>query len=376
VSANAGAPDVAIIGGGIVGCALAAFLAEDGATVSLYERDELAAGASGRNSGLLQHPLDEALDGVYAASLTDYAELGHGFALPPEPVGVLVLGADPAALEPARAAVAARFPELRAEALDPAALRAAEPGLADGLAAYRLDTGRPVPPASATRAFAARARAAGAQIAEGAAATPVLADGRATGVRTGAGESPAGAVVVAAGPWTSALVDPAGAWRPITPGWGAVAELRLARPPRHAVEEGGVEALLSASGAPGALFSLVTREGSSVLGSTFLPEQPDPAELVPALIERGTRFLPALAGTPVVSVRACARPMSGDGRPLLGPLPGSEGLYVASGHGAWGVSLGPGSARLVADAVLGRPAAIAPELAAARFGHAAAAGGE
>ena len=54
--------------------------------------------------------------------------------------------------------------------------------------------------------------------------------------------------------------------------------------------------------------------------------------------------------------------MSADGRPLLGPLPGVEGLFVAAGHGPWGISLGPGSARLVADAVLGRPA-IAPELA-------------
>jgi glycine/D-amino acid oxidase-like deaminating enzyme len=146
-------------------------------------------------------------------------------------------------------------------------------------------------------------------------------------------------------------------------------ELALAQPPRHSLEEGGVEALLSPGGAPGALFSLVTREGCSALGSTFLPEQPDPAELAPALIERGSRFVPALAGTHVVSVRACARPMSADGRPLLGALPGAEGLFVAAGHGPWGVSLGPGSARLVADAVLGRPAAIAPELAAARLGE-------
>jgi glycine/D-amino acid oxidase-like deaminating enzyme len=64
--------------------------------------------------------------------------------------------------------------------------------------------------------------------------------------------------------------------------------------------------------------------------------------------------------------------MSADGRPLLGPLAGAEGLFVAAGHGPWGISLGPGSARLVADAVLGRPTAIAPELAAARFGQAAA----
>jgi glycine/D-amino acid oxidase-like deaminating enzyme len=52
--------DFGVIGGGIVGCALAAFLAEGGASVVLYERDEIAAAASGRNSGVLQHPFDAA----------------------------------------------------------------------------------------------------------------------------------------------------------------------------------------------------------------------------------------------------------------------------------------------------------------------------
>jgi glycine/D-amino acid oxidase-like deaminating enzyme len=115
VSANA---DVAIVGGGIIGCALAAFLAEDGARVRLYERDEVAAGASGRNSGLLQHPMDEALTDIFAVSEALYAELGHGFELPPETVGVLVVGEDAAALEPIRAEIAGRFPELASEPLD------------------------------------------------------------------------------------------------------------------------------------------------------------------------------------------------------------------------------------------------------------------
>jgi len=371
VSANAGAPDVAIIGGGIVGCALAALLAEGGASVRLYERDEIAAGASGRNSGLLQHPMDEVLVDVFRASHELYAGLGHGFELPGEPVGVLVVGEDAGALEPVRAEVAARFPDLRPEALAPGDLRAAEPCLAEGLAGYRLDTGRPVPPAAATRAWAARARAAGAELFEGAAATPLVTGGRAAGVLISGAHAPAGAVVAAAGPWTPAIVDPTGRWRPIAAAWGVVAELRLPSPPRHAIEEGGVEELLSPDGVPGLLFSLVTREGTSVVGSTFLPEQPDPVEVAPSLVERGTRFVPALAGSQVVSARACARPGSADGRPLLGPLPDVEGLFVAAGHGPWGVSLGPGSARLVADAVLGRPAAIAPELAAARFGPAA-----
>jgi glycine/D-amino acid oxidase-like deaminating enzyme len=43
-------------------------------------------------------------------------------------------------------------------------------------------------------------------------------------------------------------------------------------------------------------------------------------------------------------------------------------VHLLTGHGPWGISLGPGSARLVADAVLGDAARIAPELAAARFG--------
>jgi glycine/D-amino acid oxidase-like deaminating enzyme len=368
VNANQRSPDVAVVGGGILGCALAAFLAEDGARVRLYERDVLGAGASGRNSGLLQHPMDEALTDLFAGSEALYRELGHGFELPDDPVGVLVVGEDPAALEPARTAIAARFPELRAEPLDGAALKTVEPELADDLAGYRLETGRPVPPAAATHAFAARALEAGAELFEGTSVTPIVAGERATGVRTPAGEvSPAGAVVVAAGPWSSALIDPSRAWRPVVPSWGVNIELQLPHPPAHALEEGGVEQLLSPEGAPGALFSLVTREGLSALGSTFLPEQPDPAELAPALLERGRRFVPALAGTQVVSVRACPRPMSADGRPLLGPLPGVAGLFVAAGHGPWGISLGPGSARLVADAVLDRDSRIPQALAAGRF---------
>ena len=67
-------------------------------------------------------------------------------------------------------------------------------------------------------------------------------------------------------------------------------------------------------------------------------------------------------------MRACARPLAADGRPLLGAVPGIEGLYLVTGHGAWGITLGPGSARLVADAVMGSGDDIPPELRAARFG--------
>ena len=86
--------DVAVIGGGIAGCATAALLAEAGAAVTLFEREAIGAGASGRNSGIVQHPMDPALAALYEDSLALYRELGHGFELPAEPTGVLIVSED------------------------------------------------------------------------------------------------------------------------------------------------------------------------------------------------------------------------------------------------------------------------------------------
>jgi glycine/D-amino acid oxidase-like deaminating enzyme len=358
------APDVAVIGGGILGIATAAFLAEGGAAVRLYERAELAAGASGRNSGALQHPLDEVLAPLYEDSLRHYAEL-EDFPFPAQAVGTLVVAADAEALAAQQVELAARFPDLDATWLDAPAVAQLEPGVAAGLVGYRIEDGRPVPPAAAAAAFAARAQRAGARISEGTAAVAAVDGGRVTGVHTPGGLEPAGAVVVAAGPWSSEVLPPELA-PPVSALWGVVTEVRLAAPPRHIVEEAGVEALTAGAETEPRLFSLITVDGTSSLGSSFDPVEPDPATLVPELIEYGTRFVPAIGRAARGALRSCARPLSPDGRPFLGPVPGVDGLHLATGHGPWGVSLGPGSAQRVAAAVLGEPAGIAAELAAGR----------
>jgi glycine/D-amino acid oxidase-like deaminating enzyme len=187
------------------------------------------------------------------------------------------------------------------------------------------------------------------------------------GVRTSGGLEPAGAVVVAAGPWSAGVLPP-GLAPPVAPLWGVVSELALDAPPRHVLEEAGVEALSEPGGSAPRVFSLVTAGGRSSVGSSFEPEQPDPDRLGPELVARGARFVPALRHPPRSSVRACARPQSADGRPFLGPVPGVDGLHLATGHGAWGVSLAPGSARRVAAGVLGAADAIPPALSPARAG--------
>jgi glycine/D-amino acid oxidase-like deaminating enzyme len=372
--------DVAVVGGGIVGCAAAAFLAEAGARVELFERDELAGAASGRNSGVLQHPFDPVLAELHPETLRHLAEL-DGFELPAEPAGVLMLATEPGPLDEAAGAIARDQPELQPLLLDPAGVRDLEPAVGEELWGCRLETGYPVRPEAATLALAESARRAGATLHEGRKARLWLVDGELRGVLADGEQHAAGAVLVCAGPWTAQVVDPTGSWRPIVPVWGVVLDVAMGDPPRHVVEQVGVEEVAAGSrlargsgpagtGAtgsapPGSIFSLVASEGAISVGSTFLTEEPDPVAWIPELYRRGQRFVPALARARVESARACARPVSLDGRPLLGPLE-TEGLWVAAGHGPWGISTGAATGRLAADIVLGRAEAPAA-LRASRF---------
>jgi glycine/D-amino acid oxidase-like deaminating enzyme len=377
-------PDVVVIGGGIVGTAAAAFLTGGGARVLLLERDGLASGASGANSGVVQHPFDPILAALYRETVDLYRDLAatsNAFPFPAGPAGLLYISTSEAAARRQAMLIDGPFPELGVEVLGGRALQAVEPAVGEDLWACRVDIGFPVMPGASTYAYATLAESRGVKVRTGRAAW-VATDGlRATGVHVDGELVPAGAVVVAAGPWTPAVIDPTGQWAPISRRWGVVVEAELAAAaPRHVLEEAGIEAVLDAGGgearhadteggAPDEVeFSLVPLPGVAAVGSTFLPREPVPAAWMERILVRATRFVPAVAGAPIRGVRACARPQSADGRPLIGAVPGRQDLFVCSGHGPWGISTGPASARLVADLVLGRRPAIPPELDPARFG--------
>ena len=64
------------------------------------------------------------------------------------------------------------------------------------------------------------------------------------------------------------------------------------------------------------------------------------------------RVAPDPAGASIRGTRVGLRPLSADGMPVMGAVPGWEGLYLNTGHGPSGLQLGPFSGRVVADAAL------------------------
>ena len=76
------------------------------------------------------------------------------------------------------------------------------------------------------------------------------------------------------------------------------------------------------------------------------------------MLGEALRVAPGLASAGMLETRVGLRPLSADGLPVLGPIPGVAGAYVATGHGPSGLTLGPYSAALVADLVRGRAPAL------------------
>jgi D-amino-acid dehydrogenase len=71
------------------------------------------------------------------------------------------------------------------------------------------------------------------------------------------------------------------------------------------------------------------------------------------VLDEALRLAPALATATMLEVRVGLRPLAADGLPILGRAPRTAGLWLATGHGPAGLTLGPISGKLVAEAALG-----------------------
>jgi glycine/D-amino acid oxidase-like deaminating enzyme len=355
-------PDVVVVGAGIVGAACADALSAEGLSVHVLESRFCGGGATAAAMGHVV-VMD---DSPAQFALTEYSRrLWHELAgeLPAScedrPTGTLWIAADASELEPLRRKGAAyRARGVEAEALSESELAKEEPNLRRGLAgALRVPGDRVVYPPAAARWFLERACRRGAVRREGVEVT-AIGPGH---VRTRTEEIAAGTVVNAAGA-AAPLLSPGLA---IVPRKGhLVITDRYPGFCRHQLVELGYLASAHGVARESVAFNLQPRAtGQMLLGSSREFAGFDAAinrSIRARMVRRGLAFMPGLARLSAIRTWVGFRPATPDNLPLVGRWPRTPRLLVAAGHEGLGVTTALGTARLAADALLGRRSAIDP----------------
>ena len=182
-----------------------------------------------------------------------------------------------------------------------------------------------------------------------------------TGVETSGGRITAGAVVVAAGVWTPALLETAGLSVPVTPRKGQIVVLE--RSPvrfRRKLSEAGYVAAVEADDAALQIAMVVEStvaapRCSAPAASTSASTARSTSSVAGAIARRAARFFPVLHDARALRVYAGLRPLTPDHVPIVGPFAEAPNLCVATGHEGAGIGLAPATGELVAAWHTGAP---------------------
>ncbi|MBI1382983.1 MAG: FAD-dependent oxidoreductase [Planctomycetaceae bacterium] len=395
---------ILIVGGGVMGSSIALNLARHldptREPVVLLERGDLAGGSSGHSGGLLrQHYAESAIASMARDSIREYAafESRTGRSLGFRRCGVLTLAGPsrPEAMARLERNVAAHAEiGIRTEVLDAAGIRALVPGIEvdDRAVAAWEPTGGVVDPVATVREFAALARTYGAVTRLGVTVSDLLVEnGRFVAAITSEGRYDAERVVIVAGAWSSRFLRKFGAKIPV----------RVARVETHffalpGAEERNVDAELDVRvdlEDPLESISEQMSRGEGAAGEGGMPvildleygfytrAEPEQGRVRVSPIDHGpaelydeprsgdeptperaawarsvlAKRLPAFAEQPERGAHVSWFPISPDGRAIVGPVPGLEGVYVASGFADHGFKLAPAVGEGVSQMLRGEP---------------------
>ncbi len=349
--------EVVVVGGGVVGCAVALRLVQAGARCTVVERSIPGAEASSAAAGILAPQAEAEGTGPFLSLCLRSRSLYPGFVEDVEalsgirvgfrPTGVLHVAFTAACRERLRARVASqRGAGLSAELLDRDAVLRLEPAVNGAVlgAALFPDDGS-VDNRLLMRALSMAAARAGVKFVTGHVRALLEADGRAHGVDVDGERLGADAVVVAAGAWTGLVPGCGLSPRQVRPARGQMVMLRSRLPVLERV-------VFSDQG------YLVPRADGHLLAGSTVEFEGFAKEVTAAglkqILALALEMVPTLAELPVVESWAGLRPFTEDHLPVLGEGP-LHGLFLASGHFRNGILLAPVTAEVLAQVVLAQP---------------------
>ena len=353
------APDVIVVGAGVMGCGTAYWLSRAGCKVLVLERDGIASGASGMAAAMLESvghganlnlndPLSELAQAsfeqhrVWSKELPEASGVDTGYRENPL-VHPVFSPAELAALKPLALELQRRNPE--AQWLEGAALWEVEPRLNRETLGGLVTPQAQVIASRYTLALARAAERCGMTMRHGDVVALERQADRVTGVRLRNGETlSAGAVVLAMGPWSQRAAKWIGLRTPVYPVRGQLLELRVPEPQlRATISHNGMYVVRKADGTT---LAGATEEHDS--GFACHPTQAG-RQLI---LEAALHLAPSLEDAQIVNHIAGLRPGSADRLPLIGPVPGWRGLYMLAGHFRSGMLLSAMSTRIIAELIL------------------------
>jgi glycine oxidase ThiO len=369
--------DLIIVGGGIIGLAVARDAAMRGLSVTVLERNRPGREASWAAAGMLSPLAEASEDGPFLdfslASLRRYRawiedlEEASGIDVGFHESGKLRLALDEE--QKARLDVRNGWASERGLAthwLDPAELRTAVPDLlTEALGALLIEEDYRVDNRLLTDALMEGARKAGVRVISGVTVTELRKEaGRVAGVMTTDGdEVKAQRVLLAAGAWSGSL--PGFPDLPVRPVHGQMLSLRVrgsasnGLPSRRVIETED-------------LYLVPRDDGRLLVGATVEDvgfRQGPTAEGIRSLLAGALRLLPRLEDAAIDELWAGLRPGTPDGYPIMGASEVVDGLYFATGHFRNGILLAPMTGSALGSLIAGDEGPSIPdEFSSRRFG--------
>jgi len=357
--------DIVVIGAGVIGSAIAFQLSRRRAGhVVVVDKGEVASGGSGRSSALVRmhysHPPEVALA---KASYDIFVAWPDIIGLPTHfrKTGFIRLVPEGEIERLRRNVEMHRSHGIDAWVLSRAELREVAPAwdFSDvSAAAYEPDSGYG-DGAGVAGDFLMRAREAGVEYRSGTKVEALRVEaGHVRGVVVPDGVIEAPQVVVATGPWCRPLLAAAGFDAPIETEFHEVAFLK--NPP-------GLESIGPAGiDSPTETYFRSETGGLTLIGDFYGKRGVDPdgiavgasQEGMLRLVERAARRIPALADAGLFRGVAGCYDMSPDARPLMGPVPGVEGLHLVAGFSGMGFKISPAVGVVMAELLTGAPTSV------------------